>query len=294
MNWIAITLVAAFLQNVRSSLQKALSSRLSTAGATSARFIYGAPFALIWLAGVRIATGESFPVPGAESLVFLAIGAVSQIVATFLLIASFRHAPFAVGTALSKTESLQAAAFSGLVLSEHVSALGWAGLVLGLAGVFLLVHGPKGSVTLRGALVAVLSGSAFAVSAVAYRGASLALGDASVVLRASMILVAAISLQTGLMAFWLIWREPGEMSRVLKAWRSTVPTALAGVAASAGWFMAMTLQQVAYVRALAQIELAFSTLTGVFFFGETLTARDLAGVILIGLSVVLVLFAAAG
>ena len=47
--WIPLAIGAAFLQNVRSALQKYLKDELGVAGATFVRFGYGFPFALIYL-----------------------------------------------------------------------------------------------------------------------------------------------------------------------------------------------------------------------------------------------------
>jgi len=41
-SWIPITFAAAFLQNLRSALQKHLKGQLSTAGATFSRFLFAA------------------------------------------------------------------------------------------------------------------------------------------------------------------------------------------------------------------------------------------------------------
>ena len=43
--WIGITLAAAFLQNLRSMLQKHLKARLSSLGATAIRFFFAMPLA---------------------------------------------------------------------------------------------------------------------------------------------------------------------------------------------------------------------------------------------------------
>ena len=45
--WIVITIAAAFIQNIRSSLQKHLKGAMGTTGATFVRFGFGAPFALV-------------------------------------------------------------------------------------------------------------------------------------------------------------------------------------------------------------------------------------------------------
>ena len=59
--WIPLTIAAAFLQNVRSALQKHLKGELGTTGATFVRFGYGFPFALLYLAGLSVFT--DLPVP---------------------------------------------------------------------------------------------------------------------------------------------------------------------------------------------------------------------------------------
>ena len=43
--WIPITIAAAFLQNIRSTVQRQLKGRLGAAGATIVRFLYGIPIA---------------------------------------------------------------------------------------------------------------------------------------------------------------------------------------------------------------------------------------------------------
>ena len=47
--WVLITVAAAFLQNVRSAMQKHLKGRMGTTGATFVRFGFGVPFALLYM-----------------------------------------------------------------------------------------------------------------------------------------------------------------------------------------------------------------------------------------------------
>jgi drug/metabolite transporter (DMT)-like permease len=61
------------------------------------------------------------------------------------------------------------------------------------------------------------------------------------------------------------------------------------VLGSACWFMAMTLQNAAYVRALGQVELIFTILVSRFAFREPPTARELAGIALVAGGVVMLL-----
>ena len=64
---------------------------------------------------------------------------------------------------------------------------------------------------------------------------------------------------------------------------------LAGASASLGWFMAMTLQQAAIVKSLAQIEMIFTFASSVFFFRERINVMEAAGCALIVSGILLLL-----
>ena len=292
--WIPITITAAFLQNLRSLLQKRLTGRLSTGGATFSRFVFAFPLALAYALIVSSITGWVPGLPGLAFAGFLVAGALAQIGATYLLLASFAHGPFAIGTAYSKTEALQAAVVAAVVLGEVLSFWGLAAVLVGIAGVALMAFKRRedGLAALNLADKAVLlgigAGAAFAVASVSYRGASLSLGDASAFVRAGWTLAAATLLQTLVMGVWLRLHEPGQVSKTLGLWRESGLVALAGVAGSIGWFTALTLQTAALVKALAQVELIFSTLTSWFYFKEPVSLREAMGIALIALSVVMI------
>lgn len=296
--WIPITIAAAFLQNLRSLLQKRLTGRLSTGGATFSRFVFASPLALAYALVVSSLTGWLPGVPSLTFVAFLLSGAVAQIGATYLLLASFAHGPFAIGTAYSKTEALQAAVFAAIVLGELLSLWGVVAVLVGMAGVALMAFKRREdglralNLTDKAVLFGVAAGAGFAIASVSYRGASLSLGDSSAFVRAGWTLAAATFVQTLVMGAWLRWREPGQITKTLGLWRESGLVALAGVAGSIGWFTALTLQTAALVKALAQVELIFSTLTSWLYFKEPVSAREVAGITLIGLSIVLIVLVA--
>ena len=78
--WIAATLIAAMAQTMRNAAQADLTSRIGTMGATGVRFLFGLPFALLFL-GVLAMTGP-VPRPGGTAVGYAAVGAVAQIAAT--------------------------------------------------------------------------------------------------------------------------------------------------------------------------------------------------------------------
>ena len=77
--WVPITIAAAFLQNLRSALQKYLTGRLSTAGATYVRFFYAWPFALLYCWSLKVFGGYAWPEPNPSFFVYIVLGAVTQI-----------------------------------------------------------------------------------------------------------------------------------------------------------------------------------------------------------------------
>lgn len=295
--WVPITLAAAFSQNIRSALQKHFSTSLGATGATFLRFAYGFPFALIYLAVLNQGFGMTLPTPNGGFFAYAVTGGLLQIAATFLLVYLFAFKNFAVGTAYSKTEPIQAAVFGLIFLGESVSLLGAAAIVLGTLGVIAisLARSERSLKSLfesllgRPALIGLASGACFGGSAVCYRGASLALEGPTFLMQAGMTLAVVTVFQTAVMALWMIGRDRQQLFASLAAWRTAVWVGLSGVVGSACWFTAMTLQNVAYVRMLGQIELVFSIIASVCFFREKITARELLGCLLIGGGIVLLL-----
>ena len=223
--WVPITLAAAFMQNLRSALQKHLKGSLSTSGATFCRFVYAVPLALAYVALLGEGFGFEWPVPNSRFALFAMVGGVTQITATALLVYLFSLRNFAVGTTYSKTETVQAAVFGLVILGESVSLAAALAIGISLAGV-MFISVAKSRLTLRNlllgwtgraAFIGVLSGTFFGVSAVAYRAASLSLGGQGFLMQAAFTLACVVVFQTAVMAVWIRRREPGELTRVLRA-----------------------------------------------------------------------------
>lgn len=287
--WIPITIWAAACQTLRTGLQKQLKGRLSTNGASFVRFAYGLPLALAYLGACLYFTGKSVPAGHAEFYFWTAVGGVAQILATNLLILALSMRNFVVATAYSKTEALQAAAFGMLILAEPVSAAGVAAIVTGTIGVLLIsLKGSDNALKSflfgwmeKSALIGIGSGALFAVSAIGFRAASLSLGEEFLPLAAATTLVHAIVLQITLMLVYLLWREPGEIGRVIAAWRPGLVVGFASAAGSAGWFTAMALMTAAYVRMLGMSEMIFTFLMSYLVFREKPSRTEIIGVVVL-------------
>ncbi|MBB96826.1 MAG: hypothetical protein CML68_19785 [Rhodobacteraceae bacterium] len=291
--WIPITIAAATFQTLRFMLQKHLStSQLTAAGATFARFAYSAPIILmltaIWL-GV---SGQALPPMSGRFWVFALVGGLAQILATVCVVMLFKQRNFAVGITFKKTEVIQTVFVGLILLGEGVSWGGFGAILIGLAAVLLLSKTPGSETSWWRGLMApatglgLASGVLFGVSAVSYRGASLELGDIEPALRAAITLAAVATSQMIGMAAWLYWRDRGELAAVWTARKVAVWVGLMSMGGSFCWFYAFTLQNAAYVKALGQIELILSLLASILVFRETVTRREVAGMGLLGLSIV--------
>lgn len=288
--WIAVTVWAAFAQTVRNAAQRHLTAQLGTLGATLVRFLYGLPFAAAWLAAVTVATGAALPAAHGGFAAWVLLGAVSQIAGTALLLRTMQDRNFALGVAYSKTEILQVALFGLAFLGDPLGPAAIAAVASGTVGVLLLSPAASlGGWASRSALLGLASGAGFALSAVGYRGAALALGDTPFLMAAAYTLVAAQLVQTVLLGGWLAVREPPVVMRVLRAWRACLLAGFMGAAASAGWFTAFAIEPVAHVRTLGLVELVFSYAVSRRLFRERLSRRELYGMALLALGVALIL-----
>ncbi|WP_373005109.1 EamA family transporter [Hyphomonas sp.] len=294
--WIPITIAAAFLQNLRSVLQKRLKATLSTWGATAARFVFAAPLACLLLAVLLVSTGRSAPPLNLTFVTGAILGSLAQILATGLLIHLFSYKNFTVATAFTKTEPVQTALFGIVLLGDRLSLPVALAILISLVGVILISipadPAARRSFLDRKALLGILSGGLFGLSAVAYRGASLSLIEGDVFLRAATTLAFVTAFQALAVLAFLQVREPGEAGRLLRSWRSAAWVGLIGMLGSLAWFTAFTLQNAAHVRALGQVEVIFMIGASILFFKERVTVREIIGVVLVSVGILgLVLFA---
>ncbi|MBI3706796.1 MAG: EamA/RhaT family transporter [Proteobacteria bacterium] len=295
--WIPVTVWAAFAQTLRNAAQRHLTKELGTLGATLVRFLYGLPFALLWLAALVGYGGFAVPSPNLAFAAWVLAGALAQIIATALLLRVMAERNFALGVEYSKTEIVQVAVIGLIFLGDPISPLVAVAVAFATVGVMLLSP-PTGDHpirallvgwTARPALLGLASGACFAVSAVGYRGAALALAPASFLIAAGTTLVWAQALQTVLLGGWLLAREPMVVVRVVRAWRASLFAGFMGAAASAGWFTAMAIEPVAHVRTLGLVELLFTYVVSRRVFRERLRPLEMAGIALLTVGLVVVM-----
>lgn len=294
--WIPITVFAAFAQTLRNAAQRSLLERLGTLGATLVRFLYGVPFAALWLALLLTVTGERPQPQWVAFAAWVTLGALCQIVGTALMLHVMARRTFAVGVVYSNSELLQVALFGAAFLGDELTSVLVLAVILATAGTILVSsqRGPGGLFALWSgvkdgtALLGLLSGTAYGIAAVAFRGGALSVGESSAAVAAALALVAAQLLQTALLGGWLLYRSPAVVAGTLSAWRASLTAGFMGVAASAGWFTAMTLESVARVRTLGAIEIVFALVVSRRLFRERLSWMTLTGIALLGAGIVLI------
>ena len=283
--WVLLTISAAFLQNLRSAIQKHLTSDFSATEVTYARFVWGFPLACVYLAFLHY-SGQGGPIaPTTETLFYAVLGGAAQVAATILMIKAMVLRSFAVGNALTKTEAAQTAILAIIVLGEAVTFGVAVAIGVSLVGV-LLVSGPKlNSIFTRDAFLPALcglgSGALFGVSGVSYRAASLSLELDNFVWAAALVLVIVTCLQSVGMTALMQTMSPGTPKRVVTGWKRTGIIGALSIMGSACWFTAFSIEPAAHVRALGQIEMVFTFIVSIFFFREKITWRDTLGILMI-------------
>jgi drug/metabolite transporter (DMT)-like permease len=290
--WIVFTLIAAASQTVRNMLQRSLMSVLGTVGATHIRFLYGLPFGILFLAIVLVVTGTSLPIPRPATLAFIALGALTQIGATVLMLAAMQERSLVVVTAYIKTEPILVAVF-GLVLLGDPVTLGLVGaILLATAGVLLMTWQKENALqflSARPALYGIASAGLFGFAAVGFRGGVTTLGSGSYIVDATTMLVVSLAIQTAVLSVYLALTQPDVLRAILKSWRQSMPAGFAGAFASQAWFLAFALESAARVRTLALVEIVFAQLLAGRFLKEKAGPREWLGIALVALGVVILL-----
>jgi len=295
--WIPVTLFAAFAQTLRNAAQRHLVASLGTMGATLVRFLYGLPFALLWLLGVHHVGGFAYPSANWAFVGWIALGALGQIGGTALLLKVVSERNFTLGVAYTKTEALQVALLGFLFLGDPILPSVIVAVVLGTLGVLLMSppdpHHPLRALlrgwTERVALLGLASGTCFSLAAVGYRGGALALEGVAYPMAAAFGLVVAQVMQTTLLGAWLMQRAFPVVIAVARAWRASLFVGFVGAAASAAWFIAMAIEPIAHVRTLGLVELLFAYIISRRIFRERLTRREMTGIALLAIGIATVM-----
>ena len=288
--WVLAALIASAAQTARNAAQASLTRAIGTVGATQVRFLFGLPFAVLFLGLVVAATGESVPLPNLHSLGFTALGALAQIAATALMLVVMKSQSFAVTTAWLKTEPVIVALTAALILGDPLSLPALLAIAIATAGVILMSVKPGTQWRdTRSALTGLLAGALFGASAIGFRGGILGLETGGYLMRATSTLVLSLTIQTTTLLIWMgLFNRPA-LRASFAVWRSSLGAGFLGAFASQFWFIGFSLTSAANIRTLALVEVIFAQAVSVFVFRQKLVARQVLGMTVIMLGVGLLL-----
>ena len=295
MKWIIFTILGAFFQNLRSTLQKKLNKDLSLIASSYVRFVFALPFATI-LFFVYFQNFQIISVILSHSnfILFAFFGSVFQILFTFSLLYLFKFSNFVVGTSLSKTEVIQVAIFEYIILNDKLNSSGVIGIVIATTGVIIMtikdVNFFVKNLFSKTTLIGLITGLFLGLSVVSFRAAALSLENISSNFeKALSTLFFGLLIQTFIITVYLVIFEKSEFKKLYNNRLECCLAGLSGFLATLSWFYAFTLIQSSFVRAVGQIEILFSFASSKYLFKEKLTKIELFGILIFisGVSIML-------
>jgi drug/metabolite transporter (DMT)-like permease len=290
--WAVFTVIAAGAQTVRNAAQHELTYKLGTVGATHVRFLFGLPFALVFLAGVAVALGRGLPRPDPVYWLWVIDGAGMQFAATTLMLLAMGQSSFVVTIAYIKTEPISVALFGLVLLGDPVTLPMAIAIATATAGVILMSIKPgTPRAGLKPMLMGLGAGGLFALSAIGFRGAILNLHDPSFVMAATFTLVIGLLFQSVVLTAYLYIRSRHVLFAIARAWRPSLFAGFMGALASQFWYLAFAIATAANVRTLALVEVLFAQAISRFVFGQPTSRREAAGIVLIVVGVILLVWA---
>jgi drug/metabolite transporter (DMT)-like permease len=289
--WIAAALIAAAAQTARNAAQSSLTKAIGTLGATQVRFLYGLPFAALFLALVSLATGQMPPALTPRALGFTALGAVAQIAATALMLLLMQSRSFAITTAWLKTEPVLVAIAAALILRDPLSAPMLLAIAIATAGVLLMTV-KSGTAMLgegRAAATGLFAALLFGISAIGFRGGITALPEGDFLIRATTILVLSLALQSAMLGAYLGLVNRPALLGSLSQWKGSLGAGFLGAFASQFWFIGFSLTSAANIRTLALVEVIFALAVSHYLFRQPVSKRQLTGMAIIVAGIALLL-----
>ena len=295
MNWILISVIAAFFQNLRSGIQKNLNKNISLVASTYVRFMFSLPFAaLIFFFYFNGFEQLTILLQQKTFLIYVISGSLAQIFFTFVLLYSFQFSNFIVGTTLSKTEVVQISILETLLFQDHFNNLTILGIVISTIGVIIFSTKDKqvliNNLISKSTVIGLFCGFLLALSVVCYRGATLHLEVLSNNFdKALSTLFLAVMFQSIIMTIYIFIFEKEQFKKMYEHKHQCLLAGLSGFLATISWFYAFTIMQAAIVRAVGQVELLFSYIASRYYFKEKIKIEEIIGILIFVLGVLIIL-----
>ncbi len=296
MNWIVTSVMGAFFQNARSSIQKKLNTEMSLMASTYVRFAFSLPILFV-VFFMYFGNFNYFmmSVQNSNFITYVILASVLQISFTLLFLYLLKFTNFLIGTALSKTEVIQIAFFEFIILKDYLNFYALLGIMISTIGVIIFSTKDLKNIIngffSKSTVVGLLCGTLLALSVVFYRGSMEFLEFTNKNFdRALLTLFAATIIQTSLITFYLLLFEITEFKKIKSNIKLSSLAGFFGFSATISWFYSFSLVQAALVRAVGQIELLFSYISSRFMFKEKIRYIEIFGIIIFIFGLILVIF----
>ena len=291
MSWILFTLGAVILQTVRNALQSKLSGAVNTSGVTLSRFILAPPIALVYLLILYSSSASQVPEFSGSFITVILCASLLQIAATSLMVILFKQKNFAIGAGLAKSEALVAGVVGMLFFGSYLTPLGWAGIVIGAIAVFVLSSGNRlHGISVKTMVTGLACGTCFALTSLLVREASHMLNVQHTV-AAAWVLLWVLCVQTISLSGYIALTKPFVFRQLTNAKKQVLAISTVSCLGSICWFTAMALQHVALVKTLGQLEVLLTLILSHYWLKNAVTKREIAGLLLIGLAAIFVMWA---
>ena len=291
MSWILFTLGAIVMQTVRNALQSKLSGAVNTSGVTLSRFILAPPIALVYLLILYSSSASQVPEFSGSFIAVILCASLLQIAATSLMVILFKQKNFAIGAGLAKSEALVAGVVGMLFFGSYLTPIGWAGIVIGAIAVFVLSSGNRlHGISVKTMVIGLACGTCFALTSLLVREASHMLNVQHTV-AAAWVLLWVLCVQTISLSGYIALTKPFVFRQLTNAKKQVLAISTVSCLGSICWFTAMALQHVALVKTLGQLEVLLTLILSHYWLKNAVTKREIAGLLLIGLAAIFVMWA---
>jgi drug/metabolite transporter (DMT)-like permease len=270
--WFALALVAALCQVLRNTVMKRLGHSLDEYINVWGRFTFLLPFAALFV----LWRGAPVIKPGFAGACVLFAGC--QMVSTLALSKALKLAPISLVTPLWKVSLLVLLGLGYVTLHERPTALGVAGVLLSMSGVYLLNvqrarvawYAPLAVLfTDAGLRWTLLSALFFAPSVVTIKWA-MQLSDPYMGTLGGY--VAASLMITPL----VLWTSRRHFAQVPRYWKEFLGLGFFAALTTVSQGIAYLLTLSSYVEAVKQVEILFAMVIGALVFGERQQVREIA------------------
>ena len=203
----------------------------------------------------------------------------------------FKQKNFAIGAGLAKSEALVAGVVGMLFFGSYLTPLGWAGIVIGAIAVFVLSSGNRlHGISVKTMVIGLACGTCFALTSLLVREASHMLNVQHTV-AAAWVLLWVLCVQTISLSGYIALTKPFVFRQLTNAKKQVLAISTVSCLGSICWFTAMALQHVALVKTRGQLEVVLTLVLSHYWLKNAVTKREIAGLLLIGLAAIFVMWA---